>query len=261
MSGMLARCLAVSVVVFMTACGQPAESPTPQSNGSADDGLLTCAGPPFDRDVFDRPTNAEAGTSPEAAALREILEDGRLTSGAGWRELGRSDDQVAFGRGEPPVLEYVVLRRQGDGWKFTQSGDGCVVSPHRPSFETARWGLDPEHDGPTEESTELHVIVNDHSCSSGVGPDKRLQDPIVEVDDEQLVVTFYSRTAAGDQSCPSHPPVKRKVELGTKLGRRTLRDGGIYPPQPPCRIDDLGDCVNIRDEVAAARGEGGSESP
>lgn len=232
----------VLVALGLSSCGnEPATPAQPEGR------LLTCAGPPFSPAVFDQPADATASESPEGVALRAALEgepfqpEDRERS---WRELGRSEDEVAFGTGDPPVLRgYVVLQRDGNSWNYSQSGSGCTVKPYRPDRTMARWGLDPNRPAPSPDSTSVDLIVNDQSCAGGVGPDERLDDPVVEVATGTVTITFTSRPPSGDQTCPSHPPAPRRVELPEPLGDRELRDGGIYPPQPPCRING-NDCVN-----------------
>ena len=235
------------LLVLLTACG---EDPSPPMT-TTDDLLLTCVGPPFSPEVFDREANAEEGRSAEGEALRAVIRGPLLTgrsSGAGWRELGRSSDQVAYGRGDPPVLAgYVVLRRDGNEWRYHGSGSSCVVRPYRAGRTMARWGLDPNGAEVTPETTRIAVIVNDSVCAGGVGPEERLDDPTVDVTAETITITFTSKPPTGNRTCPSHPPARRTVDLPEPLGGRQLRDGGIFPPQPPCRIEG-GDCANDRTE-------------
>ena len=225
----------------MIACG-----PGASSVGSHDGDLLTCAGPPFSPAVFDRTPNVEEADSPEARALASGFGSPEFPPGAGrgWRELGRTDDEVAFATGEPPVLDgFVVLRREGGNWAYRQWGSGCIVQPYRPGRNLARWGLNPTASPLTPAARSITVVVNDRACASGVGPDERLDDPTVEVTPEALIVTFTSRPPSGDQNCPGNPAVKRTVELPEPLGNRELLDGGLYPPQPPCRVEG-DDCAN-----------------
>jgi hypothetical protein len=217
-----------------------------------DQGLLSCAGPPFPRAALEADPVPLESTSPEVDALRRALDGPPFAAydqqPREWRQLGRSADEVAFGAGAPPVLGgYVVLHREGDAWKYSQSGSSCVVQPYQEGRTMARWGLDPEATAIDPSSTEFSVVVNDSSCAGGVSPDARLDEPVIEETADAVTVTFTSRPPEGAQTCPSHPPVRRTVHLPSPVGERALRDGGLYPPQPPCRVE-RGDCVNVREE-------------
>jgi hypothetical protein len=239
-----------------TACGST--SPLRASDESADSppgtgDLLTCAGPPFSPTVFDAAANAEESAAPEGAALRAAIAgppfDGSRTSG--WRELGHSEVEAAFGTGNPPALDgYVVLKKSASDWVYAQSGSGCVVRPYRPGRSLARWGLDPGVPSPSEDAMTLQVIVNDDSCAGGVGPDQRLDPAVVDLTDQTVTITFTSRPPSGAQTCPSHPPAHRTVQLPQRLGNRKVLDGGIFPPQLPCRIEN-GDCLPAAQELSA----------
>lgn len=210
---------------------------------------LECGGHRFPASAFDPPANAESAESPEAAGLRAFLEsDDGFVLGIGvgqnrgsWRQLARSAEEVTFGRGDPPRLTaYVTLRLVDGAWRARSFGAGCVVRPYRHGLIACRWGLDPKIAAPTEAATVVYLLVNDTQCASGVGPDDRLLEPEVSITDEAVTILFNARVLTGMHTCPGHPPARRAVDLDETLGSRLLLDGGIYPPQPPCAIDQWG---------------------
>lgn len=219
--------------------------------------LLECSGTRFPASTFDLPADAENGDSPEAVVLRAFLASVDSTPGGvgpfgpaeGWRLLARSAAEVMYGRGEPPMLRgYVKLRLVGGTWRPAGYGGHCVTRPFRKGLNVCRWGLDPAVSLPGETATAIHVIVNDSQCASGVGPDNRLREPEIEMTDESVTVLFATTTLTGMQTCPGHPAAKRVVELDEALGLRRLLDGGIYPPQPPCPINEWGNIVATTQE-------------
>jgi len=236
------------IALAAAACGN---APSTVVNGNAEE-LLTCAGPPFSANVFQTAADAVEVEAPENDALRAALESDPFQPddrNRPWRLLGRTETEVAFGAGDPPLLGgYVVLRSDGDSWRYAQSGSNCLVRPHREGRTLARWGHDPAGPEVSSATSTLHLIVNDEPCASGIGPDERLDDPIIKSTPTALTITFTSRPPPGDQNCPSHPPARRLVTLPEPLGDRELRDGGIFPPQPPCRID-RNDCANDREVI------------
>lgn len=211
--------------------------------------LLSCAGPPFAPAAFDAPADAETASGPEAEALRSVLaspEQGLGLATSGWRRLGVTSDEVAFGRGEPPFLGgYVMLRRVDGAWTRPSSGQSCIVRPYEPGRTSARWGLDPVASPIGADAATIDVIVNDAQCAGGEGPGGRLLDPTIVATEDAITITFATRALEGAQTCPSHPPAHRQVVLPEPLRGRALLDGGVYPARPPCRIEG-GDCENER---------------
>lgn len=240
-SGRALRLLPVVLIALVgSACGGGSKEPV----AAAD--LLTCAGPPFSPRVFDGSADAAGGTGPVADALRSVLAMPELSGAtdAGWRELGRSSDEVWFGAGEPPFLSgYVHLQQVGSAWTYAGFGSKCTVQPVVPGRSVARWGLDPEAATTGAATTSIDVIVNDSDCSGGVGPEGRLDEPKIAVTDATVSITFTTRPLGGNQTCPGHPPAHRRVDLPERLGARTLVDGGLFPAQPPCRVES-GDCAD-----------------
>ncbi len=60
---------------------------------------------------------------------------------------------------------------------------------------------------------------------------------------DAVVVTFVADDLPGFQTCPSHPPARRTVELPEHIGDRQLLDGATMPAQPPCLRIGVYDCA------------------
>lgn len=240
---------ALAAVLCMSSCGN-GESGNPSAGtavtGSGLRGALTCAGPPFDAAAFDAPPIDTNGDTPELKAFRSASPRPFRPDAGPWRLLGRSATELAYGAGEPPLLEaFIVLQRQGDAWVYASSGGGCVVRPLHEGRAAVRWGLQPaDQPGPP---TRFFVVANDEQCAGSEGAAQRLDEPTVIETGETVTITFTAKPAEG--TCPSHAPAIVPITLASPVGDRRLLDGGIYPPQPPCRIED-GDCISTARELA-----------
>lgn len=88
----------------------------------------------------------------------------------------------------------------------------------------AVWWVAPDQDVDPDTQT-LDVLVLENECASGQPATGRVQDPVIESDDERVVVTFRIRPV-GEATCPSNPPTPHTLDLGEPLGDRVLLDGG-----------------------------------
>ncbi len=118
-----------------------------------------------------------------------------------------------------------------DGAWTPLSWGGCRLQPHKDGLEIGRWQLDPDFPSPDPGDTSIQVLAADLQCASGVAADDRLLEPDVHASEGKIVITFWAHPLKGAQTCPSHPPARRVVDLGGPLGLRALADGGVYPPE------------------------------
>jgi hypothetical protein len=245
---MTRRTFALAVILLLSSCGNSksdGSTGTTAAEAPPLEALLSCAGPPFDAAAFDAEPINTNGDSPELRAFRSASPRPFPPDAGPWRELGRSDTEIGYGAGEPPLLDaFIVLRREGDGWGYARSGSGCVVRPLHEGRAPVRWGLQPaDQPGPP---TRLFV-ANDEQCAGSAGASERLDEPTIVETTETVTITFTATPTEG--TCPSHPPAIVPITLASPLGDRRLLDGGIYPPQPPCRVEN-GDCVPTARELA-----------
>lgn len=205
-----------------------------------------CGDGAFPYRALSAPATAEQADDGPTAALRRLIAGSTGIPNyppAGWRRLSVTADTVEFGHGEPPVLDgSVVVRSENGDWRPDRYGSACIVRPFFSDGIAASWKLDPAAAPPGPGSTSVRVLVSDSQCASGRSPEDRLRQPQVRVRPDAVVVTFIADHLAGNQTCPSHPPARRTVELPERMGHRQLLDGATMPAQPPCLRIGVYDC-------------------
>ncbi len=103
-------------------------------------------------------------------------------------------------------------------------------------FGPATWALDPAYPVPNAATTDLHVLVWERACSSGLPTTGRMSAPVIVSTADSLTITIGVRPPPGDtQSCPLPAGTPALVRLREPLGSRTLLDGGRVPPGPPTK--------------------------
>lgn len=103
---------------------------------------------------------------------------------------------------------------------------GCA-----PKGEPALWWPAPDTEI-TPETRMLDVLVLETECASGQLATGRIQEPTIERDRQQVIVTFTVESV-GEANCPGNPPTPHRLDLGEPLGNRQLLDGGTKPPREP----------------------------
>lgn len=208
---------------------------------------VVCVKGQFPFRALGAPANAEEADDGPARALRRVLAG---SSGVpnqpqhGWRRLSAGASTVEFGHGDPPVLDgYVVVHSDNGQWSYEQSGGACIVRPFVGGGIAASWKLDPAAKPPAASSTSLQVMVSDSQCAGGRSTDNRLNEPRVRVLRDAIVITFIADQLDGFQTCSSHLPAHRTVQLPERLGDRQLLDGATVPAQPPCLRIGVYDCA------------------
>lgn len=213
-------------------------APTTLLPPDGDDALVSCDSIAFPLSALDGPTGAELADDPAAEALRETIATGPMElggpEGATWRVLVRDDANALFGTGEPPDLHTVAFEHERDRWVWAGSG-GCTPRPVLPDgIGPATWRIDPGLPPPSATDRELHLLVNEISCTGGTPIGDRLVGPEVRATDTEVVIAFgVESLGPGSYTCPGNPPLETSVTLDVPLGDRELLDGGTAPPAPP----------------------------
>lgn len=201
-------------------------------------GYLDCGlGPGFSVDAVDNPTGAEDLPGPEYDALREVIQ---FYVGLGAPELGPSPTarEVAHHATSAMFLVEHAGSGPGGGFPFVPIAVGLVdgrwvgdygvdcqpraVLP--PGYERATWTLDPAHSAPTARTRALHILVQEHDCSSGRTPSGRIGPAYVVVSRSELAIEVIVKRLPGGQDCPGNPPTRARLSLPEAIGDRFLWD-------------------------------------
>lgn len=158
-------------------------------------------------------------------------EEGQYWPQEGWNLLWAGDENAyLIARTDNGTLAWMYLEKDADRWKWAGSslaGDPCVLRVGTPAeFNTVNWYLDPAFSEPTQESTELHLLINERECVSGQEIGDRLRGPQVVLTADQVRIVFVAERPPGDAfECPGNPETPYVVELPEPLGDRSLMDG------------------------------------
>jgi hypothetical protein len=151
----------------------------------------------------------------------------------GWRLLARTDEEALFGRGRPPQLLTVALRRDGRGGTWTCLGVSAArpLRTARDGVRASRWRLDPTRETEPKD-TLLRVLVTEQTFSGGQRADSRVLSPDLYVDANELVLTMFVTPLPGFQTRSPNPETPVRVKLPQQLGSRVLIDGAVYGGAP-----------------------------
>jgi len=149
----------------------------------------------------------------------------------GWRVLARSDEEVLFGRGQPPELLTVAVRQAGRSrtWKGVGVSRARPLRAARDGVRASSWRLDPAQDlAPSD--TLLRVLVTEQTYSGAQRADGRVLAPDLYVHGDELVLTMFVTPRPGFQVRAPNPETGVRVALPQPVGARQLIDGALYEP-------------------------------
>jgi len=149
----------------------------------------------------------------------------------GWRLLARDGGEVLFGRGAPPQLLLVTLRKNPlrRSWTCVRSGVARPLRATREGIRASSWRLDPTYElGP--EDTELRLLLTEQAFASGQSAEGRLLVPDLYRDGEELVLRMFVTPRPGYQTATRNPETPVRVALSEPLGQRRLIDGALLAP-------------------------------
>ncbi|MGO9961188.1 MAG: hypothetical protein ACLP50_35305 [Solirubrobacteraceae bacterium] len=179
---------------------------------------------------------AQIHRSASKAASRGKGEQGAaptLPSLDGWRLLARGDDEVLFGRGRPPQLVTVAVRRdrRRDTWTCMAVSNARPLRTVRDGLRASGWRLDPTSEVDPGEAT-IRVLVTEQTWSGGARADGRVLPPDLYVGADELVLTMYVTPRQGFQMRTPNPETPARIVLPDAVGSRQLVDGAIYDGAP-----------------------------
>jgi hypothetical protein len=241
---MLAAIAVVLVVGTAAAIVGLTRGPSTGPGGSpATYGLIGCygGGPAFSRDLLTSgDSSAETAQTAPAAALRALLVgQGSSLPASGWRLISQNDNAATFvgtdakyggwasvtvTRGEPTGAGIGAQGWHADSW-----GSCNLMAVAPAGYNIASWTLDPAFTY-SAGSTELHVLVEEMSCASGLSAEGRITAQAV-YGAGTVTVTAFTATQEGAQTCQGNPATPYLVHLSQPVGAATLLDGGPYPAE------------------------------
>ena len=249
-AGPIAAVALCAVALAACATGQTGNTPLPTwpvppellppATSATGDARVTCGETSFPAAGLEAAPGAEKASGPEFDALRATI--ARFASefpGSStwtWRLASRDAARAVFMAHVDPVdgrWVSVEVTAGASGWESSGMGD---CDPHvvlSAELGPASWSLDPASAPPTPDSTELHILVWERSCSSGRPTTGRMSAPLIETTAATVTMTIGVRPLDGMQTCPMPPGTPAIVRLPEPLGARTLLDGGRVPPAPP----------------------------
>ena len=148
----------------------------------------------------------------------------------GWRELARTGDEVLYGRGRPPQLLTVAVRRGRLGkWAPLGASNSRPLRAIRDGVRASSWRVDPTF-GLGPELTALHILVTEQTMASGTPVEDRLLTPDLYLGPERVVLRVYVQPLEGYIGRTSRHETPVIVALPEPLGGRQVLDGALYEP-------------------------------
>jgi hypothetical protein len=193
-------------------------------------------GLPFPPGALDAPAGQLEPSDPAVAALIAQLARQKTPAGSSavpsldeWRILARSDDEVLFGRGLPPHLVTVAMRRDPPRktWTSVAVSTARPLRATRDGVRASGWRLDPTRE-PSPEDTVVRVLVTEQTWAGGTRADNRLLAPDLHAGAEELVLTMFVTPRHGFQIRSPNPETPARVTLPSPIGLRRLIDGSLY---------------------------------
>ena len=148
---------------------------------------------------------------------------------ADWRLLARNDDEALFGRGRPPQLFTIAVRREGRdrGWKCIAESAARPLRATRDGIRASSWRPDPARELTTDDSV-LRILVTEQTFASGRRADGRVQEPDLYLGPQELVLTVFVKPQEGFQARSPNPDTPVRIALPRAVGTRRLIDGALY---------------------------------
>jgi hypothetical protein len=149
---------------------------------------------------------------------------------AGWRELARSEDEVVYGRGRPPQLLTVAVRRaRRRRWEPLGASNSRPLRAVRDGVRASSWRLDPSFELSPDQS-ELRILVTEQTLASGTSVTERLQTPDLFIDELEVLLRVYVSPLQGYVGRAGRRETPVIVALPEPIAGRRVVDGALYAP-------------------------------
>jgi len=124
------------------------------------------------------------------------------------------------------------------GWMLTSSA-ACALALDPAPLTPADVNLDPSA-LPTQDATELALLVTERACNGGADATGRVElITLEETEDAVIVGIAVEPPGDGMATCQTNPPTPFTVELESPLGDREIRDGALVVPRPLDPLDSF----------------------
>jgi hypothetical protein len=195
------------------------------------------AGLPFEPSAINAPAGELDPADPPVGALAAQLSrqkpaaDGSVSRLEEWRILARTENEVLFGRGLPPRMITVTMRRKGrrDNWSSVAVRNFEMLRRTRDGIRASSWDLDPTHEL-TPEDTVIRMLVTEQTRSGGELAHKRLLAPDLYDGRDELMLAMFVTPKPGAQMPSGTLETPVRVQLPSPVGERLLIDGALYQP-------------------------------
>ncbi len=149
---------------------------------------------------------------------------------SGWRELARDPGDALFGRGRPPQLLTVAVRRgRRERWEPVGASNSRPLRAVRDGVRASSWRLDP-NSSPEPEARELRILVTELTLASGTPAEERLLEPEMYLDAERALLRVYVKPLEGYVGRAASRETPVIVRLPEPLGQRLPVDGALFHP-------------------------------
>ena len=147
----------------------------------------------------------------------------------GWRLIARTGEEALFGRGMPPELVMVAVRKDArrGTWSRADKTAGRPLRATRDGIRASSWRLDPTSEVRADD-TVLRILVMEQTYAGGKRADGRVLDPDLYEDEHELIVTMFVTPREGFQMRSPNPETPVRVALSQPVGSRKLTDGAVY---------------------------------
>jgi hypothetical protein len=192
--------------------------------------------PPFDPvSVFGGSTGAETGSGAAAEGLRATIKEWQrgfpTLPKHNWRLLTENPGTVVYGHGRLPGVQSLTLEESEGRWEFAGYSSRCEPTSIVEGLSAITWRLAPDQPKLQPSTKRVWINLGPGPCSGGRSQNARAMKPVFHTLGRRLLMVMRLRPLPpGGYTCEGiiDPPLR--VSLPGRLGKRTLFDGGVYPP-------------------------------
>ena len=170
-----------------------------------------------------------AGSSPLRKSELKVERRALSSTVDGWRLIARTGEEALFGRGMPPDLVMVAVRKDArrGTWSRADKTAGRPLRATRDRIRASSWRLDPTYQLRADDRV-LRILVTEQTYAGGKRADGRVLDPDLHEDEQELVLTMFVTPLEGFLMRSPNPETPVRVALSRPVGGRELIDGAVY---------------------------------